>query len=457
MAFATGLVAEFQEEAICPICLDHMTDPVTIACEHNFCPSCILQRWEGLQGTFPCPVCLHHCPDRSLKRNPQLCHVMETVQQFPTMKVKRKRQEEPLCKKHHEVLTLFCEKDLELLCAQCRVSPDHGDHPLMPTEEAAATHRRKLKSCIVSFSKQIKDTENRSEMQVLKCFELRQKIENQKDELQTEFKQLKHFLEKKQMETLTSFLIEETKIQEKLIEEKNQISNHSSILNSLLSDIISKCLQTDVDLLAGIKSIYNSYENLETPSIFLYELKEESFELPPYLGLHKIICTFHVDLTLDPETAHPSLYILRDRKSVAYRTSFGRHNLQAPTSCAAVLCSEGFDSGRHFWQVEVGGTGMWSLGVCKESLPRHALMSPFPVNGCWKLQLWANTSVTCRSVNWERIGIFLDYELGEVSFYNLRKRSHLYTFSESFTEKLMPYFCLGPSSKSLVMRIAKDE
>ncbi|XP_059519397.1 tripartite motif-containing protein 60-like [Myotis daubentonii] len=444
--------------ASCPICLDYLRDPVTTECGHNFCSSCIHQRWQGLQGTFPCPVCLHHCPDRSLKRNAQLCHMTEIVQQIPSMRGKRKRQEEPLCKKHHEGLSLFCEKDLQLLCAQCSVSSDHGDHPLMPIEEAAATHRRKLKSYIESLTEQIKDTENWSEMQVSKCFELRQRIEHQKDELHSEVKQLKHFLEKEQNAMLSNLLTETTTVEEKLMEEKNQISNHSSILNSQLSDIISKCLQTHVDLLTGIESIHNRYDNLETPATFLYELKEKSCSLPPhYLGLHKMIHTFQVDLTLDPETAHPSLIISRDRKSVTYRTSFGLHNLQARTSYPAVLSSKGFDTGRHFWQVEVRGTGAWSLGVCKESFPKNAPMPPFPRNGCWQLHFWKNTSDTWDPGNWERIGIFLDYELGEVSFYNLRTRSHLYTFSERFTVKLLPYFCIGLFTKSLAMHIVKDE
>ncbi|XP_059529045.1 tripartite motif-containing protein 60-like [Myotis daubentonii] len=444
--------------ASCPICLDYLRDPVTTECGHNFCSSCIHQRWEGLQGTFPCPVCLHHCPDRSLKRNTQLCHVTEIVQQITGMRGKRKRQEERPCKKHRENLALFCGKDLELLCAQCRVSSDHGDHLLMPIEEAAATHRRKLKSYIESLTEQIKDTENRSEMQVSKCFELRQRIEHQKDELHSEVKQLKDFLEKEHNAMLSSLLTETTNVEEKLMEEKNQISNHSSILNSQLGDIIHKCLQTDVDLLTGIESIHNRYDKLKTLTIFSYQLKEESCSLPPhYFGLRKMIHTFQVDLTLDPETAHPSLIISRDRKSVTHRTSFGLQNLQACTSYPAVLSSKGFDAGRHFWQVEVRGKGAWSLGLCKESFPKNTPMRPSPRNGCWQLQFWTKASDTWDSGNWERIGIFLDYELGEVSFYNLRNRSHLYTFRERFTVKLMPYFCLGASSKSLVMRIVKDE
>uniref|UniRef100_A0A8C4MW39 RING-type domain-containing protein n=1 Tax=Equus asinus TaxID=9793 RepID=A0A8C4MW39_EQUAS len=72
MAFAVSL-AKLQAEASCPICLDYLRDPVTIHCGHNFCLSCIHQRWEDLQDIFPCPVCLHHCPDRNLK-NSQLQH-----------------------------------------------------------------------------------------------------------------------------------------------------------------------------------------------------------------------------------------------------------------------------------------------------------------------------------------------------------------------------------------------
>ncbi|XP_006082055.1 putative tripartite motif-containing protein 61 [Myotis lucifugus] len=167
MAFAATL-AELQAEASCPICLDYLRDPVTTECGHNFCPSCIHQRWEGLQDTFPCPVCLHYCPGRSLKRNTQLCHITEIVQQIPGMRGKRKRQEEPLCKKHHEGLALFCEKDLQVLCAQCRVSSNHQDQPLIPIEEAAASHRGMLRSYIEFLTNHLEDAKMEHENQVAK-------------------------------------------------------------------------------------------------------------------------------------------------------------------------------------------------------------------------------------------------------------------------------------------------
>ncbi|KAM7077995.1 LOW QUALITY PROTEIN: tripartite motif-containing protein 60-like [Molossus nigricans] len=447
MDFAASLT-ELQAEASCPVCLDYLTDPVTIECGHNFCGSCILQRWEGLQDIFPCPVCLHHCPDRDCRKNPQLCHMTDMVKQIPTMRKKRKRQENPLCEQHKEDLILFCEKDMQLLCPQCTDSSDLRGHPLMPMEEAQKLHG--------PLREQVEDAEKGLEMQVSKSFDLRWKMENRRSELYSEAGLFKYLLEKEQDEIHVSLLAEEKGIQENIIEGKTQISNHSSILINL-SEIISKCLQTDLDLLTGVESTHNRYENLETPAVFSYELKRASFTLPPHYFAHKMMSTFQVDLTLDPEPAHPSLIISRDRKTVTYRTVEGLCDHQALPPSPAVLSSEGCAAGRHFWRVEIGGLGAWSLGECKESFPRNSLMSPTPRNGRWQIELLTRTFGSRDLVNSRHIGIFLDYELGEVSFYDLKNRSHLYMFSDSFAEKLMPYFSSAPSSKSLTLRIVREE
>ncbi|XP_006082057.1 tripartite motif-containing protein 60-like [Myotis lucifugus] len=411
MAFAASL-AKLQAEASCPICLDYLRDPVTTECGHNFCSSCIHQRWEGLQDTFPCPVCLHHCRDRSLMKNIQLYHMTETVKQIPSMRGKRKRQEEPLCKKHREVLTLFCEKDLELLCAQCRVSSDHQDQPLIPIEEAAASHRGMLKRNIEAKASHLENVEMLYKNEVENTWEVKRKIEKWREELDNECKEIKCFLAIQQNEIDNNLLIEEKDVEEKLIENGRQISYHRFRLSSLLSKIEEKCLQTDEGLLTGIESIHNGYGNQETPAVLSCDLRTETYNLPPhYLGLHKMFRMFQACLTLDPETAHPNFIMSRDKRSVTYRTPNGFPNPQDLTSYPAVLSSEGFDAGRHFWAVEVTGTEQ------------------------------------------PKIGIFLDYELGEVSFYNLNNRSYLHGITDTFTEKLMPYFSIASSSASLIIYI----
>ncbi|XP_049709852.1 tripartite motif-containing protein 60-like [Elephas maximus indicus] len=356
MDFATFL-ADLQAEVSCPICLEYLRDPVTIDCGHNFCHHCILQRWEGLEDIVPCPICLHHCYNENLKKNTQLCHMTDIVKQLPVQRNKRKRQEEqPLCKKHNQVLVLFCEQDLELLCLQCRVSSDHQNHYLMPIEQAGASHRKKLKRYIEPLREMVKDAEIWLEMQVSKSFKFCQNVEILREELNCEFNQLKDLLVQEQDVIYLGLMTEERNVEEKLSENSSQISDHFSMLKNLLSGVAEKCVQADLDLLIGTARLYKRYKNLKTPGVFSYELKKESSYLSPqYFGLQKVISTFKEDLMLDPKTAHPNLIISEDRKSVKY----GQMEADFPyspkrfTFIPAVLSSEGFDVGRHYWQVEV--------------------------------------------------------------------------------------------------------
>lgn len=69
-------------------------------------------------------------PDRHFQRNPQVCHMTDTVKQLPSKRSQRKKQEEdPLCEEHHEVVALFCEKDLDLLCPSAGLLPPPGTAP----------------------------------------------------------------------------------------------------------------------------------------------------------------------------------------------------------------------------------------------------------------------------------------------------------------------------------------
>uniref|UniRef100_A0A8C8RIS7 RING-type domain-containing protein n=1 Tax=Pelusios castaneus TaxID=367368 RepID=A0A8C8RIS7_9SAUR len=66
---------KMQEEATCSICLEHLTEPVTIDCGHNFCRACITQHCEHREperGTkFPCPQCLALFQKEKLRPNTQ--------------------------------------------------------------------------------------------------------------------------------------------------------------------------------------------------------------------------------------------------------------------------------------------------------------------------------------------------------------------------------------------------
>uniref|UniRef100_A0A4W6CI44 Tripartite motif containing 69 n=1 Tax=Lates calcarifer TaxID=8187 RepID=A0A4W6CI44_LATCA len=118
----------------------------------------------------------------------------------------------------------------------------------------------------------------------------------------------------------------------------------------------------------------------------------------------------------------------------------------------SLLGSQGFTHGRHYWEIEVYSSTVWTVGVARESVPRKGVIKALPANGFWTLSLsygiqyMAGTSpptVLSLEEPLARIGVYLDYKRGLVSFYNAESMTHLYTFRENFSETLYPYFNLG--------------
>lgn len=146
MALA-GALERLQEEAICPICLEYMSEPVSVDCGHNFCRGCIAKHCQekGLwaDGPFSCPQCRASCHRSGFRPNRQLANIVESIRQLglrggPGTETGTGT---PLCAQHDERLKLFCEEDEEAICVVCRESLHHRSHTVYPIEEAAQVYK----------------------------------------------------------------------------------------------------------------------------------------------------------------------------------------------------------------------------------------------------------------------------------------------------------------------------
>ncbi|XP_010883978.2 zinc-binding protein A33-like [Esox lucius] len=159
---------------------------------------------------------------------------------------------------------------------------------------------------------------------------------------------------------------------------------------------------------------------------------------------------YAVDVTLDPDTAHPLIIVSGCGRIV--RTGYFEqnhfYNQKRFTSRVAVLAKEGYSSGRFYYEVLVKGKTGWNVGVAKESIKRSGSVL-YPKDGVWSVWLSfqtdyeactePHTTLSLKSKP-EKLGVFVDYEGGQVSFYDVDTRSHIFSFTGcKFTEKLYPY------------------
>ncbi|NXC60112.1 A33 protein, partial [Aleadryas rufinucha] len=167
------------------------------------------------------------------------------------------------------------------------------------------------------------------------------------------------------------------------------------------------------------------------------------------------------DVTLDADTAHPRLEISADGRRVKDTgvITFLFRNEKRFDSHLFVLAKEGYTSGKHYWEVNVGRRRSWALGIALESVTRKGTLTLCPENGFWVIacadgqDYWAYTNPwTCLTVTGylSKIGIFLDIPAKHVSFYDVCKARALYTFSiadGSIQEgKFIPFFSTGPAT-----------
>ncbi|KAF5899788.1 E3 ubiquitin-protein ligase TRIM39-like, partial [Clarias magur] len=160
-------------------------------------------------------------------------------------------------------------------------------------------------------------------------------------------------------------------------------------------------------------------------------------------------------MTLDPDTAHPKLILSADGTQVTHGDT--RQDLpdtpERFTKCPCVLGKQSFSSGRFYYEVQIRGKTEWNLGVTTESINRKGEITLKPQNGFWTVWLRNENQykacadppvpLTLRE-KVEKVGVFVDYEEGLVSFYDVESRSHIYSYTgQSFTEKLYPYLSPG--------------
>ncbi|XP_075409950.1 butyrophilin subfamily 1 member A1-like [Tenrec ecaudatus] len=163
-------------------------------------------------------------------------------------------------------------------------------------------------------------------------------------------------------------------------------------------------------------------------------------------------------VTLDPRSAHANLALSQGNTHLTWNNNY---NNQYDDKCS-VLGYEAITSGRCYWEVEImeGDSSEWIVGVCRADADRAGWFTECPEDGFWAVGHFSEgfcACTTCKTVLTLRefpcrLGVFLDYDGRDVSFYNMTDGSHVFSFSQApFSGTLFPYFRLEEGYQSLTI------
>uniref|UniRef100_A0A3B4FRQ4 Tripartite motif containing 47 n=1 Tax=Pundamilia nyererei TaxID=303518 RepID=A0A3B4FRQ4_9CICH len=446
MSAASCLLSE--DQFLCSICLNVFTDPVSTPCGHNFCKNCISRHWD-ISDRCQCPVCkkvfetrteLHintfisemvsqfrHETQQKVREVPcDICtgtklkalksclvclasYCQTHLEPHLTMKGLKRHQlidpeenlEGRMCIKHDNPLELYCKTDQTCVCMVCCVF-DHKTHEFVP---------------------------------------LREEYEGKKAELVKTEAEIQQMIIKR--------LLKIRKIK-KSVKMSKDAEGFIKALEQEISELMKRSSEVDIHppsyegtvVRAGVRAVSQLKETLnkEMKKLFEAELKR--------------VQQYAVDVTLDPDTAHPKLILSDDGKQVhcGEEENDLPDNPERFSEFLIVLGKQSLSSGRFYFEVQVKYKTKLMLGVVTESVNRK---EKFTVElnrtkGYWIVGVYKNNYIAleglpvCLSLQSdpEKVGVFVDYEEGLVSFHDVDDAALIYSFTGcSFTGKLYPFFC----------------
>ncbi|XP_029902053.1 probable E3 ubiquitin-protein ligase TRIML1 [Myripristis murdjan] len=375
-----------------------------------------------------------------------------------------------MCEKHDKPLELFCKTDQMCVCLLCAVL-DHKSHDIVPLKEEYEGKKAELGKTDAEIQQMIQKRR-------VKILEIKRSAELSREDADREiadgvrvFTALMQSVERGQAELIDM-------IEEKQKTTEKQAEGFIKELQQEISELMRR--STEVEQLSHTEDhlhLLQSFPSLSAPphtknwtevrvhrSSYVGSVRRAVAQLEETLSKEmKKLCAdlelkrvqqFEVDVTLDPDTAHTHLILSDDGKQVNHGDVKKNlpNNPERFSPYVCVLGKQSFSSGRFYYEVQVKGKTDWDLGVARETIDRKGKIAASPEYGYWTIWLRNKNEYEalvgppfCLSLKSQpqKVGVFVDYEEGLVSFYDVDAAALIYSYSGcSFTEKLHPYF--GP-------------
>ncbi|CAN0386048.1 unnamed protein product [Lampetra planeri] len=414
-------MADIDLDLRCPICLSTFTCPSTLSCGHSFCLACLEDAWRVAGNPTSCPQCRAVFPVRpQLKMSVALASVVE-----------RRRL---LRRAGRAASTPGRPK--QVVGEETRAVEEQR-------EEAVATVRR-----MEATREDLQDSIVRSKARISGKFaRMRARLHEDEEALLRRAHLAGHELLVRVDESIARYTREVGELQAAA----NRLRDLGQESGSLTA------------LRGHMKMMPRSPPPTPPPSD-LSVLDDMSW-LSGVVEKFRLSTLYGCSPTLDPNLADNKLQISLDLHTMTRSGGSQAHPHGHPQRIDwyyEALCSESFSSGQHYWEVDVGGPGWCQVGVAYRMFPRKGRGTSSLGSNRTSWILWKNddgcsachggvkTSLSVERPP-RRVGVYLDWDAGLLSFYRTDTVETLHSFRHAFARPLHPVLCLGDDKESLTI------
>ncbi|KAK3511832.1 hypothetical protein QTP70_025068 [Hemibagrus guttatus] len=420
MASTFSLLSE--KHFLCSLCEDIFSSPVTTPCGHSFCKDCLRKYWSRT-GSGKCPFCSKVFTSKPhLSVNRILADVTEHY---------RKSRKDGKAKSFSVggLLNDTIEKTDTEAERMIEERIQKMDKLKLSLKLLKSSCLREVQESHRVFSALLSSVEAAHKAVVAEVEEKQQEAEKRVERLLKELE--KEIAELKSGQTTPEDLDSKEFLRKSFIHLPREMRDWSKVT-----------LETEPCVGFTRKAMSDFVNTVRTEANKLSKAELNKLQI------------YTVELTLNPRTAHVSLSLSDDRKQVRHTTKQQEvsENPKRFDRVTNVMSKEAFISGRHYWEVEVGDKMDWDLGVARNSVNRKGKFTISPSNGFWTLSLRSGNQYTANTLpptnlpltsKPRKVAIYLDYEMGHVSFFCPESGIHIYTFTDKFNERLHSIFNPG--------------